>query len=1335
MLNILPIPLPNIHMATIGFNLIALTFDLIFVLTNSQIPQQEYEALVDFYHSTNGNDWTINKGWEFVNSTNDIKTNIIFYNGSAIPIVDEPICSNYTPHGLTCLNEMGTTTPWIFNLSSLDTQTFYNIISLEFTSNNLVGTIPDSISSLTYLETLSIRYEQNLTGIVPLSLYDLNYLETFRLEYTSTFIHLSDKLCNWEYLTLFNFSPWEYYNVSKGYIPECIGTKLPYLKKIQLITPSSDSQFRFSMNQTLPLESLFNCSQLVLLNFGSFSFEDSTMYPTLPDTNKLSNMVEFSLSDVHLQGTIPDTICNIGSDVQTKQEKARLGNNNNGINNNTNGMVAFAFESNNLEGTIPSCIFEKMFTVGIDYIEFGLNNLNGSLPSSESMNLFLDNLTQTYYTNNNNNTNSKYTMNWNNECTVYYLILSDNHLSGTIPDWLTKCNYTSMLLLENNEFTGTLPNKFIVNSINFGGNNIEGTIPNDFILDILHLGASFIDLSDNKLTGSVSSIFISNFDNEDEIVAIYFQNNKLESFPFGKMEYFHNLTSLVLSNNKIYHQHSGKIINRLLTWNNNLQHLILHQNKITGDINTWNTSADNLKVLTLHENDISGKLDADMSTKLIPNIEYLTLFENRLSCQLPIQMSNYSTNNNDNGSQSIHFAMAILGNFFTMSYSDAKKIKHNENNNDFPWELIKASNLYLFETELLVNESYMIISFACLVFLMFVILGLLLWIQCQDYQLDSYHPLVHKHHLQLPEMFKSASNNYRLYSCLWFAFLIINVGLCLLYYSGADYYECGSTTSHYSLIYFNSNNLILQNSVALMFVLMQIVYLALLFIIKININAKKSENCGKNSSKNGKNGKKLGRRATEVFSKQYDRCSCCCCVWNVIYTGIYVLIMIVTVGYVICQTLPNDNIFGFSIEDDLFIHYGLAVVLTLTNSYIVPRIVDSCLCNGKVLANGDFSEEEKEKEEKRVVEKNRLFLTILRSILSFFLPLIVSVLFLNDCFKFWTYFWNDCIDDKNSFDITYDAEYSNIGQGSTLFIETDTFELSTHGDVCNTRTIGNININSCLREFLDIWIPIIAAKLCLSIINPWIMLFIKYYHLDEWMYCMCCRNGNSSDSGSNNNNSSGNGNKSCKNNKKKNGRGHNYSFYKASLSTNKTDGNDVQLALLDHENSDILVSSDNYNDDDDDNDDDDYERKVESKCDSSDVVAASSKERDFISRRDDCDSIRIIDARYSLIITKFDLCIVFGLFSPFLLFIAQVGILSNYYCYYGIMEKKLGWKIIYNVHKHIPIGLLFISVLIQQVTILVFCWTLFVSAFTNVYLIAVFVACDVVFLFKFKFET
>lgn len=109
--------------------------------SQDKVPEEECQALVDFYNITNGSGWTDNTSW----------------------LVSYYVCTWY---GVTCTGA----TP-------LDEG---NVKGLSLSSNQLTGSIPSSIGNLTSLTSLHLPQNQ-LTGSIPPEIWNMTNLTVLNL--------------------------------------------------------------------------------------------------------------------------------------------------------------------------------------------------------------------------------------------------------------------------------------------------------------------------------------------------------------------------------------------------------------------------------------------------------------------------------------------------------------------------------------------------------------------------------------------------------------------------------------------------------------------------------------------------------------------------------------------------------------------------------------------------------------------------------------------------------------------------------------------------------------------------------------------------------------------------------------------------------------------------------------------------------------------------------------------------------------------------------------------------------------------------------------------------
>ena len=147
----------------------------------SQIPQVECEALVALYDSTNGAAWTYQTGWKQTDTP-------CFWHGvscdgghvSELELNGNNLNGTIPPElgSLTYIQELWFTLNQLSGSIPPELGSLTNLTSLQLSSNQLSGSIPPEIGSLTNLEALFLDNNQ-LSGPLPVSMTNLVNLEGF----------------------------------------------------------------------------------------------------------------------------------------------------------------------------------------------------------------------------------------------------------------------------------------------------------------------------------------------------------------------------------------------------------------------------------------------------------------------------------------------------------------------------------------------------------------------------------------------------------------------------------------------------------------------------------------------------------------------------------------------------------------------------------------------------------------------------------------------------------------------------------------------------------------------------------------------------------------------------------------------------------------------------------------------------------------------------------------------------------------------------------------------------------------------------------------------------
>jgi len=102
---------------------------------------------------------------------------------------------------------------------------------------------------------------------------------------------------------------------------------------------------------------------------------------------------------------------------------------------------------------------------------------------------------------------------------------------------------------------------------------------------------------------------------------------------------------------------------------------------------------------------------------------------------------------------------------------------------------------------------------------------------------------------------------------------------------------------------------------------------------------------------------------------------------------IWITKLIFIVFYVLSHTLPANNVFGIKDTTFQFVNYLMAFYMSLSNAYIIPNLVY------KITPN---------------IRTQNISILSLRFISTFVVPIVTSIIFIDDCNRYWLKLWNDC---------------------------------------------------------------------------------------------------------------------------------------------------------------------------------------------------------------------------------------------------------------------------------------------------------------------------------------
>ncbi|XP_074580105.1 uncharacterized protein LOC141836497 [Curcuma longa] len=309
--------------------------------------------------------------------------------------------------------------------------------------------------------------------------------------------------------------------------------------------------------------------------------------------------------------------------------------------------------SNLLAGVLTDAHFANL--TSLDVLDLSQNNLSvevseGWIPPFQASGIYMFSC----------NSGPRFPSWLRNQTKVKSLDISNNGISGALPDWFrrsiesSRAEYTA-LNLGHNDFEGLLPNiQCQPTVLDLSHNSFSGLIPESLV-------AQFFIVSHNRLNGSIpSSIcaakiletvdFASNelsgalpdcWSSSSRLSLIDVSNNKLSGSIPRTFKSVATLQSLRLSNNSL----SGSIPSALKHCRK-LKVIDFSGNDLSGAIPSWiGRRLLSLRVLSLRSNKFTGEIPLGLSS--IPSLQVLDLAHNLLSGTLPASFANFSSTNHD----------------------------------------------------------------------------------------------------------------------------------------------------------------------------------------------------------------------------------------------------------------------------------------------------------------------------------------------------------------------------------------------------------------------------------------------------------------------------------------------------------------------------------------------------------------------------------------------------------------------------------------------------------------------------------------------------------------
>ncbi|KAL7248600.1 hypothetical protein ACSBR2_003355 [Camellia fascicularis] len=377
-----------------------------------------------------------------------------------------------------------------------------HLVYLDFSSNNFTGLIPSFQMSknLTYID-LS---HNALTGPVPSSYFEgfsnlkmqlsnnqfggqVARFPNVSLSPLNTLDLSSNKLEGLIPTFLFDFRTINILSLSFNNFSGSI--QLEWLQRLQNLWRLDLSYNNLSIRASESNSSLSHFPHLNLLRLASCNLRE------FPPLMNQSRMAYLDLSDNQISREIPNWIWNIGNETLTYLNLSRnllVGMQRPYIIPN---LTVLDLHANHLSSEIPIPPESAV------YVDYSSNNFNSSIPLELGNHL----TSSVFFSLSNNILTGAIPQSICNASNLQVLDLSNNRFSGTIPHCLIEnCTATlGVLNLRNNilvgNISGTFPKSCALMTLDFNGNNLVGKIPKSLAnctkLEVLNLG--YNNISDN----------------------------------------------------------------------------------------------------------------------------------------------------------------------------------------------------------------------------------------------------------------------------------------------------------------------------------------------------------------------------------------------------------------------------------------------------------------------------------------------------------------------------------------------------------------------------------------------------------------------------------------------------------------------------------------------------------------------------------------------------------------------------------------------------------------------------------------------------------------------
>ncbi|RIJ46633.1 T9SS C-terminal target domain-containing protein [Maribellus luteus] len=438
-------------------------------------PRKEYEALVDLYESTNGNNWTNNSNW--------LDTTVSFNEWHGITLDDE----GHVKYILLLDNNLSGYIPK--SIGSLKQLSAINI------SRNQIGkiaqnqdytktSIPEEIGSLSNLIQLTLDYNSlQFADLEPiLSWPNFGNIRSFTCKHQSPKINSVMKEAN----------PGETININLQNYLRAPSDQYQWVKGSEIIANANDSVFTIS-NITPSDEANYYC----IITNSKFPDMEITNYGTTLKVKYIRGagvpISEYKALEAFYNATNGDGWKSNTNWLDTINYTVADWV---GIRVKNGHVYELNLDSNNVVGQIPARFYDLRYLESIGMVQ---NQLAGSVSDLLKYFKMLKTISLGY-----NKLEGTIPKEISELSQLWYMGLNNNKISGSIPMEISQCKALTIINLKQNNIGGEIPVEIGVlhklRSLILSNNSITGVIPSS-IGNLSEL--KVLDLSNNQLIGPI----------------------------------------------------------------------------------------------------------------------------------------------------------------------------------------------------------------------------------------------------------------------------------------------------------------------------------------------------------------------------------------------------------------------------------------------------------------------------------------------------------------------------------------------------------------------------------------------------------------------------------------------------------------------------------------------------------------------------------------------------------------------------------------------------------------------------------------------------------------